>query len=67
LSRAIRHLRVGGQIAHNCGGAMGIGMYKDWVFEISTPGRLGRVKLRADRNSGGAVKWLESLPSADLH
>jgi hypothetical protein len=26
LSRAIRHLRVGGQIAHKCGGAMGIGM-----------------------------------------
>ena len=42
-----------------------INKYKDRVFEISTPTGLRRVKLRADRNSGGAVKWLELLPSAD--
>ena len=39
--------------------------YKDRVFEISTPSGVGRVKLRADRNSGGAMKRLELLPSAD--
>ena len=41
-----------------------INKYKDRVFEITTPAGLKRVKLRADRNSGGAVKWLELLPSA---
>ena len=39
-----------------------INKYKDRVFEISTPEGVRRVKLRADRNSGGAVKWLELLP-----
>jgi len=39
---------------------------KDRVFEISTSACLKRAKLRADSNSGGAVKWLELLPSADL-
>jgi hypothetical protein len=34
------------------------------VFEITTPDGLRRVKLRADRNSGGAVKRLELLPSS---
>jgi hypothetical protein len=36
----------------------------DRIFEISTPAGLRWVKLRADRNSGGAVKVLELLPSA---
>ena len=40
-----------------------VNKYKDRVFEISTPEDVKRVKLRADRNSGGAVKWLELLPS----
>jgi hypothetical protein len=40
-----------------------VNKYKDRVFEISTPEGVRRVKLRADRNSGGAVKWLELLPS----
>ena len=34
---------------------------EDRVFEISTSAGLKRVKLRADRNSDGAVKWLELL------
>jgi hypothetical protein len=39
-----------------------INKYKDRVFEIPTSsGATLRVKLRADRNSGGAVKWLELL------
>src|SRR4029450_3920083 len=45
--------------------AKSINKYKNWVFEISTPAGVRRVKVRADRNSGGAVKWLELLAAAD--
>ena len=41
-----------------------INKHKDRVFEISTPAGTLRVKLRADRTSGGAVKWLELLSEA---
>jgi hypothetical protein len=33
--------------------------------EISKPARRKRVKLRADRVSGGTVKWQELSPAAD--
>jgi hypothetical protein len=40
-----------------------INKYKDRSLRSLCP--LERVKLCADRNSGGAVKWLELLPSSD--
>jgi len=44
-----------------------INKYKDRVFEISTPqGTIIRVKLRTDRTSGNAVKWLEALDQPSL-
>jgi hypothetical protein len=41
-----------------------INKYKDRVIETTTRDGLRRVKLRTDRNSGGAVKWLGLLPPA---
>lgn len=39
-----------------------INKYRNRVFEILTPdGSKFRVKLKADRTSGGAVKWLERI------
>ena len=41
--------------------------HKNKVFEIPTRDGVIRVKLRADRNSGGAVKWLEIVQPGRAH